>query len=174
MTKRGRGDTPITSRSKMGCGGCTSIYKGAYMAEEMGMEYGGPVLTPWQFEALCRHALSREYGIPIASIRTGHLEGPSGSARHQIDLYWKSSDGFCEFLCFANAKFRRKNVGLSDVVTLLGVQREIRAHKAMILANTGFSDASVALAKENGVALLIVRPAADLEVTGLPSWGSVA
>jgi hypothetical protein len=39
--------------------------------------YTGPSLTPWQYEALCRHALSREYGIPLHEIKTGYLESPS-------------------------------------------------------------------------------------------------
>ena len=148
--------------------------RGGFDGGAPGAEHGGAVLTPWQFESLCRHVLSREYGIRIASIQTGHLRGPSGATQHQIDLYWRSSDGICEFLCFANAKFKKNKVELRDMMTLLGVQREIRAHKAMLITNTGFTEACQAMARENGVALLIVRPAADLDVAGLPALASVA
>jgi hypothetical protein len=51
-----------------------------------GSEGLGLELTSWQYEALCRHALSREYGIPLDRIKTGFLKGVSGVARHQIDL----------------------------------------------------------------------------------------
>jgi hypothetical protein len=104
------------------------------------VESQSQILTPWQYEALCRHALSREYIIPIGDIRTGYLQSPTKTGRdvrHQIDLYWTSSDGICEFLCIANAKFQKSNVTLTEIMTLLGVQRDIQAHKAVILTNTG-------------------------------------
>src|SRR5579859_4330327 len=85
--------------------------------------YTGPILTPPQFEALCRHALSRELALPLSSFQTGHLESStraSGNVKHQIDIYWTSRDGVCDFLCFANAKFRRPEniVNLTDLMTL--------------------------------------------------------
>jgi hypothetical protein len=129
--------------------------------------YTGPALTPWQYEAFCRHVLSREYRVPLRDIKTGYLESPS-KTRHQIDLYWTRHDGVCNFLCFANAKFLKDNIHLTEVVTLLGVQRDIRAHKAMLITNTGYSQNAVCLAQENGIALLIVRPALDFDVTLLP------
>jgi hypothetical protein len=134
-----------------------------------GSEYVGPWLKSGEYEALCRHALSREYGMPLGSIKTGHLQGPSKVTRHQIDLYWTSQDGVCEFLCIANAKFLKKSVSLTDIMTLLGVQQAVRAQKAMIITNSGYSEACVAQAKENGVALLIVRPAGDFDAGILAS-----
>jgi hypothetical protein len=129
--------------------------------------YAGPALTPWQYEALCRHALSREYTIPIHDIKTGYLQSPT-KTRHQIDLYWTSHDGVCDFLCFANAKFRQANVSLHEIMTLLGVQRDIHAHEAMMITNTGYSPAALNQANEKGIALLIVRPAPTLDVASLP------
>ena len=133
--------------------------------------YTGPELTSWQYEALCRHALSRQYAIPIDNIKTGYVEGPAktpGNIRHQIDLYWTSNDGVCDFLCFANAKFLKRNIELGDIMTLLGVQRDIHAHKAMIITNTGYSAAARLQAQEKGIALLIVRPSLTLDVASLP------
>ena len=134
-------------------------------------KYAGPELTCWQYEALCRHALSREYGIPIDDIKTGYLQGPTTTCqniRHQIDLYWTSHDGVCDFLCIANAKFLKRNVELGDIMTLLGVQRDIHAHKAMMITNTGFSSSALLQAREKGIALLIVRPSLTLDVASLP------
>src|SRR5215469_15326765 len=134
-------------------------------------KYAGPELTCWQYEALCRHALSREYAIPIDNIKTGYLQGPTTTCqniRHQIDLYWTSNDGICDFLCFANAMFLKRNIELGDIMTLLGVQRDIHAHKAMMIANTGYSAAARLQAQEKGIALLIVRPSLTLDVASLP------
>ena len=103
--------------------------------------YTGPVLTPLQYEVLCRHAISREYGIPLAAIRSGFVAAPAsagGKLRHQIDLYWTSSDGVCEFLVFANAKFLKSNVGLGALMTLIGVKHDINAQKAMLITNNWF------------------------------------
>ena len=83
--------------------------------------YVGPEVGSREYEVLCRYALSREYGIPLHAIKSGHLQGPSKVTRHQIDLYWTSEDGVCEFQCIANAKFLKKNVSLTDIMTLQGV-----------------------------------------------------
>ena len=134
-------------------------------------KYAGPELTSWQYEALCRHALSREYAIPIDDIKTGYLQGPTTTCqniRHQIDLYWTSHDGVCDFLCFANAKFLKINVDLNDIMHLLGVQRDIHAHKAMMITNTGYSSSALLQAREKGIALLVVRPSLTLDVASLP------
>ena len=133
--------------------------------------YDGPELTPWQYEALCRHALSREYIIPFHEIRTGYVESPTKTGhgvRHQIDLYWTSSDGICEFLCIANAKFQKTNVTLSHIMTLLGVQRDVQAHKAVMITNTGYSSTALLQAREKGIALLIVRPNPDFNFSVFP------
>jgi hypothetical protein len=74
----------------------------------------------------------------------------------------------CDFLCFANAKFLKRNIELGDIMTLLGVQRDIHAHKAMIITNTGYSAAARLQAQEKGIALLIVRPSLTLDVAALP------
>ncbi|HEY8746332.1 MAG TPA: hypothetical protein VIM11_00050 [Tepidisphaeraceae bacterium] len=49
----------------------------------------GPKMTGLQYEALCRHAISRIYGMPVDQIHGGHLAGMSNrrqKLRHQIDL----------------------------------------------------------------------------------------
>jgi len=49
----------------------------------------GPKMTGLQYEALCRHAISRIYGVPVDQIHGGHLAGMSNrrqKLRHQIDL----------------------------------------------------------------------------------------
>ena len=118
-----------------------------------------------------RRSVARRGCDPV--VRRGHLQGPSRVSRHQIDLFWTSTDGVSEFLCIANAKFMKKRVSLKDLMTLLGVQRTVKAHKAMLITNTGYSAACIAQAREDGVALLVVRPAADFDPGVLPVSGEV-
>jgi hypothetical protein len=42
------------------------------------LPYTGPALTPWQYEALCHHVLSREYGTQHSafSLRNGPVPAP--------------------------------------------------------------------------------------------------
>jgi len=127
-------------------------------------------MTPWQYEALCRHAISREYGVPISEIQTGDLEGGTKAKkniRHQIDLFWTSRDSVCDFVVFANAKWRQNNVSLADLMTLIGVWRDIHAHKAMVITNTGYSASALTRARDKGIALLVVRPAPAIDFSGL-------
>src|SRR5262245_21491254 len=120
--------------------------------------YEGPELTPMQFEVLCRHAMSRELKVSLWSIYSGFREAPSMKGRklrHQIDLYWKSSDAVCEFLVIANAKWQRAKVSLGALMTLIGVQQDVHAQKAMLITNAGYTQGVVAHAQEKGIALLI-------------------
>jgi hypothetical protein len=135
--------------------------------------YAGPELTAMQYEVLCRHAISRELGVPLGTIKSGYRAAPSMEGRklkHQIDLYWTSGDGVCEYLVFANAKWQRNHVSLPALMTLIGVQHDIHAQKAMLMTNSGYSPGVVAHAREKGIALLIVRPVADLEVGRIPDY----
>ena len=123
-------------------------------------------MTSFQYEALCRHAISRLCKIPINQVHTGYLPGATISpdkTRHQIDLYWTATDGLCQYLCFANAKWRTEPnaVRLHELLTLIAVQQEIKAQKAMMITNTHFTTPVITQAKDKGIALLILRPAFD-------------
>ena len=118
-----------------------------------------------RYEQLCRYVMGLKYKVGAEQFRTGRLAGGSregGRVRHQIDLYWRSGDGVCEFLVFANAKYRKTNIGLPEITTLLAVMQEIGAQKGMLITNTGFSRGVRKLAKDRGIALVIIRPLVDL------------
>ncbi len=100
----------------------------------------------------------------------GYLEGGTKAKkniRHQIDLFWTSRDSVCDFVVFANAKWRQSNVSLADLMTLIGVWRDIHAHKAMVITNTGYSASALTRARDKGIALLVVRPAPAIDFSGL-------
>jgi hypothetical protein len=81
--------------------------------------------------------------------------------RHQIDLYWDASDGLLEYRVFANAKWRKDKVELPDLMAMMGVWRDIGAHKAVMITNSDFSIGVKKQAKEKGIGLLIVRAVGD-------------
>jgi hypothetical protein len=86
-----------------------------------------------QYEALCRHVISRMYGLPIEKIFSGFVAGAANKRqklRHQIDLHWDTSDGVLEYTVFANAKWRTEFVKVREIMELIGVWRDMGAHKA--------------------------------------------
>jgi hypothetical protein len=94
--------------------------------------------------------------------------------RHQIDLYWTATDGVCEYKVFANAKWMTSGgVPVKHIMELIGVWRDIGAHKAMLITNKGFDIGVRKQAQEKGIALLIVRPTVDLSELGTTNLPAV-
>jgi hypothetical protein len=150
----------IMSEEKVGMGG---EWDGVRKLESA-WRYEGPIMTSWQYEALCRHVIAEEYGISAREIQTGNVKGSSRKGqrlRHQIDLFWTSRDEMCEYQVFANAKWRKRKVQKESLMALIGVWRDIGAHKAMMITNTGYSSGVVRQAKEKGISLVVVRPVFD-------------
>jgi len=126
-------------------------------------------MTSVQYEALCRYVISQIYGIPLSEIHGGHLLGMchrGQKTRHQIDLYWDVFDGTLSYRVFANAKWRTDNVEVMDIMALIGVWRDIGAHKAVLITNTGFDIGVRKQAEEKGIGLLVVRPTMEFEGLG--------
>src|SRR6476646_9855936 len=106
------------------------------MEENSGKEERRGRMTSVQYEAVCRHAISRIYGVGLEEIHGGHLLGVTNrrqKTRHQIDLYCDVSDGTFVYRVFANAKWRTDNVEVMDIMALIGVWRDIGAHKAVLI-----------------------------------------
>src|SRR5579871_2424645 len=143
---------------------CSAWDYGEGMNTNHGSEEWAVGMTGLQYEALCRHAVSRIYGVPVAEIHGGHVAAVSKRTtklRHQIDLYWTASDGVCEYKVFANARWRTRKLDMGDMMELLGVWRDIGVHKAMLITNNGFELGVKKQAEDKGIALLIVRPRVD-------------
>jgi hypothetical protein len=142
------------------------------MSKKKDWHYHGPTLTGWQYEALCRHVISRLYFLPIEKVHSGRVDALANrgqNLKHQIDLYWDVFDGVCEYRVFANAKWRKHSVQVGDLMEVIGVWRDIGAHKAMIITNSGFDTGVIKQAEEKGIALLVVQP--TLEFEGLSTSG---
>ena len=78
---------------------------------------------------------------------------------HQVDLYWETQDAIALHLHLANAKWRgSKKVDQDDVMLLQHVKEKVAADKAVMITNSEFTKGPVAAARDDGIALHIVRP----------------
>lgn len=121
-------------------------------------------MTPNQYEVLCRHFIARKLKVPVENIREGNIRGISRLGRdlkHQIDMYWTTRDGVCEYYNIANAKWRTAKVKMGEVLLLQQVREELGANKALMITNTGFTQGAKDHAAEHRIGLYVVAPTFD-------------
>jgi hypothetical protein len=129
-------------------------------------------MTSQQYEELCRFFISRELKIDISKVVSRTIANPRREPqphvcdrqpyRHQIDLYWETTDGLARYVNIANAKWRaRMKVCQQEVLLLQKVREKVGAHKAFMITNSGFSSQALQVAADEGIGLLIVRPTFD-------------
>lgn len=125
-------------------------------------------MTSKQYEELCRLFIARQFNIDVDSIKSGHVPSPTlpenPDLKHQIDLYWETGNNAVKYVNIANAKWRTNSkIGQGDVQLLNGVKEQIKAHKAVMITNFGFTSGAIAVAKSAGISLHTVRPDFDYE-----------
>lgn len=125
-----------------------------------------------QYEELCRFFLAHKLGIPLDDIRSVDIPNPKRpnlpEYKHQIDLYWETEDDLTQHIHIANAKWRSSDkVDQPDVMLLQKVKEKVAAHKAVMITSTEFTSGALAAAKDEGIALHIVRP--DFDTSLLPT-----
>ena len=130
-----------------------------------------------QYEELCRYFLADKLGISIGQIESAHIPNPKRSDlpeyKHQIDLYWEIETELSDYLHIANAKWRSSDkVDQPEVLLLQKVKEKVAAHKALMLTNQGYTTGAIAAAKDDGIALHIVKP--NLISANLPIKDRVA
>ena len=121
------------------------------------------MMNSQQYEELCRHFLAKKLGVNIDHIRSIHIPNPNRPGlpeyKHQIDLYWETEGELCLYLHIANAKWRGNDkVDQPEVLLLQQVKQKAAAHKALMLTNQGYTAGAIAVAKDEGIALHIVKP----------------
>jgi hypothetical protein len=119
-----------------------------------------------QYEELSRFFLAQKLGIPLDDIRSVDIRNPKRpdlpEYKHQIDLYWETEDDVAQHIHIANAKWRSSDkVDQPDVMLLQKVKEKVAAHKGVMITSTDFTTGAVAAAKDEGIALHIVRPDFD-------------
>jgi hypothetical protein len=122
------------------------------------------------YEELCRQFLADQLGIDINKVLS--VEIPSAQRpglkqyKHQIDLYWETTDNVANYVNIANGKWRgSRRVEQGEILLLQQVKEELDAHKAVMLTNFEFTAGAIAAAKHHGIALHIVRP--EFDTSGL-------
>jgi hypothetical protein len=127
-----------------------------------------------QYEELCRYFLAQKLGIDAQKIESVHISNPRRpdlpEYKHQIDLYWEINTELSSYLHIANAKWRGSDkVDQPEVLLLQKVKEKVAAHKALMLTTNGYTAGAIAAAKDEGIALHIVKP--NMQITQLPTRG---
>jgi hypothetical protein len=122
-----------------------------------------------QYEELCRIFLAEKLGMNVEQVQSIHIPNPARPGlpkyKHQIDLYWETESELSKYLHVANAKWRGSDkVDQSDVLLLQKVKEKVAAHKALMITTQGYTAGAVAAAKDEGIALHIVRPNFDFGI----------
>lgn len=119
-----------------------------------------------QYEELCRHFIAEQIGFKVEDVKSGSIPNPKRPGlpeyKHQIDLYWETSDAIAVYLNIANAKWRKTaKIKQGEIMQLQQVCQQVAAHKAVMITNVGFTAGAIAVAKDHGIALHVVMPAFD-------------
>jgi hypothetical protein len=78
---------------------------------------------------------------------------------HQIDLYWEEELELTKYVNIVNAKWRgTRKVEQGEVLLLKKVAENVKAHKAVMITNSGFTEGARAVVESEGAALHVVRP----------------
>ena len=134
-------------------------------------------MNSYQYEEFCRFFLAEKLGIDIERIKSVDIPNPTRPGllqyKHKNDLYWETETELSVYLHIANAKWRGSSkVKQPDVLLLQQVKQKLAAHKALMLTSQGYTTGAIAAAKDEGIALHIVKP--SLIITELPTRGRSA
>ena len=122
-----------------------------------------------QYEELCRYFLAKKLGMSVEQVQSIQIPNPTRPElpvyKHQIDLYWETESELGKYLHIANAKWRGNDkVDQPEVLLLQQVKQKVAAHKALILTTQGYTAGALAAAKDEGIALHIVKPNFDFSI----------
>ncbi len=125
-------------------------------------------MNAMQYEELCRQFLSEKLGVAKHKIESRRMPAPARPGEkarvRQVDLCWETETELGSYLTIADAKYRGQfKIDQDAVVSLQKVKEDVGAQKAMIITSTEFTEGAVETAKHFGIALHILRPAAEFK-----------
>jgi len=128
-------------------------------------------MTSIQYEELCRVYIAEQFKIPSSKVTSERLENPAfpgdETFKHQVDLVWTVEDAAVRYFNIANAKWRgTEKVDQGEIGLLQWVRGCVKAHKALMIGNTDFTEGARKAAEHEGIGLHVVRP--DFAVEVLP------
>ena len=91
---------------------------------------------------------------------------PALQLLHQIDLFYVEETEIAKYVTIIECKYRKtEKVEQEDVQKLAYVKNSVRAHKAIMVASSEFTSGAHAVAKNEEIALLLIKPQVDLAPT---------
>ena len=125
-------------------------------------------MNAMQYKELCRHFLSETLGVARHKIESRRMPAPARPGEkarvRQVDLCWEMETELGSYLTIADAKYRGQfKIDQDSIVSLQKVKEDVGAQKAMIITTTEFTEGAVETAKHFGIALHILRPAAEFK-----------
>ncbi len=120
-------------------------------------------MTGSEYEQFVRAVLSEKLKIPPEELQSTHAPGVTlpgaSSLQHQIDLFYVQETEVAKYLTIVECKYRgSRPVDQPLVQNLAFVRDNVRAHKAIMVTNAGFTSGAKAVAESQEVALLVVEP----------------
>ena len=125
-------------------------------------------MNAMQYEELCRQFVSETLGVARHKIESRRMPAPARPGEkarvRQVDLCWETETELGRYLTIADAKYRGQfKIDQDAVVSLQKVKEDVGAQKAMIITTTEFTEGAIETAKHFGIALHILRPAAEFK-----------
>jgi hypothetical protein len=116
---------------------------------------------------VCRRFVADQFHINLSEVETRRIANPLRGApfsyQHRIDLYWKTEDRIASYVHVGRVCWRKgAGVGLDQVLALGKARDKLAAHKGVLFTNGGFTQAAVAAAEDDRIALFLVRPTQDV------------
>jgi hypothetical protein len=122
---------------------------------------------------LCRRFLAQQFQLDVAEIKTLDVHFPhrAGTIPYSrpIDLWWETETPVLRYIHIAQARWRKKAlIDADEVFVLQKVKEKVAAHKAFFLTNTGFTARALAVAGDERITALIIKPAS--KKSGAPGY----
>ena len=120
-------------------------------------------MTGTEYERFVRAVLVERLDIPPVRLRSTFEAGATlpgmPALEHQIDLIWFQENEVAEYITIIECKYRGTDpVDQPEIQNLAFVRDSVRAHKALMVTNIGFTSGARALAQSQKIALLVVNP----------------
>ena len=116
-----------------------------------------------EYEQFVRAVLRRKLGLTPAELQSTHAAGATlpnaADVEHQVDLFYVQDTEIAEYVTIIECKYRESRpVDQALVQNLAFVRDSMRAHKAIMVTNNGFTSGAKAVAEAQRIALLVVEP----------------
>lgn len=116
-----------------------------------------------QYEQFVRAVLVKRLELDPADMQSAKASGVSfpgtDEVRHQIDLFYTDRGEVADYLTIIECKYRSADrIDQEEVGKLAFVKASVRASKAILVTNRGFTSGARSVATAENIALLVIDP----------------